>query len=108
MNIYIILKLLSDPSRLKILYTLHHGTFCVSEIQQITELSQANVSKHLKKLNNNKILNKKENRQMSYFFLDKDYLETCKIFQPIIDTYELTEDAQKIKSQIKKITKERK
>lgn len=41
-------KLLSEPSRLKILCTLKGGPRNVTEIMEISGLGQANVSKHLK------------------------------------------------------------
>jgi len=38
---------MADPTRLKILHSLHAGERCVSDILQVVGGSQANVSKHL-------------------------------------------------------------
>ena len=43
-------KILSETSRLQILCSLKSGSKNVSEIMEITQLGQANVSKHLKVL----------------------------------------------------------
>jgi len=42
-----VLKAMADPTRLKILHSLHDGERCVSEILAVVGGSQANVSKHL-------------------------------------------------------------
>ena len=42
-----VLKAMADPTRLKILHSLHQGERCVSEILEKVGGSQANVSKHL-------------------------------------------------------------
>jgi DNA-binding transcriptional ArsR family regulator len=41
------LKVLADPTRLKIMQMLHDGEHCVSEIVDKVGSSQANISKHL-------------------------------------------------------------
>ena len=41
-------SVLSEPMRLKILNLLGNGEKCVQELVDVTETSQANVSKHLK------------------------------------------------------------
>lgn len=52
MNEVEIFKALGDPTRLKILKTVHHGEKCVCEIVPATGKSQPNVSQHLKILKN--------------------------------------------------------
>jgi ArsR family transcriptional regulator len=42
-----VLKAMADPTRLKILHSLHQDELCVSSILEIVGGSQANVSKHL-------------------------------------------------------------
>ena len=49
-------KILSEPSRLKILRLLFEGEKCVTDIIEATGLMQANVSKQLKVLQMNNIL----------------------------------------------------
>ena len=51
MKIFIkVMKALSDPNRVKILKLLQEKEMCVCEIQGALEISQPNVSKHLKLL----------------------------------------------------------
>lgn len=42
-----VLKAMADPTRLKILHSIHNGEQCVSDILEVVGGSQANVSKHL-------------------------------------------------------------
>ncbi len=42
-----VFKAMADPTRLKVLHTLHEGELCVSAILDLVGGSQANVSKHL-------------------------------------------------------------
>ena len=43
-----ILKSLSDPTRLRLVALLHHrGTLCVCELEEVLELPQYTVSRHL-------------------------------------------------------------
>jgi DNA-binding transcriptional ArsR family regulator len=50
-------KILSEVSRLKILRTLFHGEKCVTDIINATGLLQANVSKQLKILESDGVVN---------------------------------------------------
>ena len=45
-----VMKALSDPSRVKILKMLQCKAMCVCEIQELLELAQSTISKHLKLL----------------------------------------------------------
>jgi len=45
-----IFKVLSDPTRLKIVTALQEGELCVSDIATLTDFSQSSVSHHLKTL----------------------------------------------------------
>lgn len=42
-----LLKAAGDPTRLRILNLLGHGTVCVCDLQQVLELAQPTVSRHL-------------------------------------------------------------
>lgn len=42
-----VLKAMADPTRLKILHTLHEGEHCVNDVLEKVGGSQANISKHL-------------------------------------------------------------
>ncbi len=65
------LKILSDPTRLKILQFLHDGERCVSEIIEEVGSSQANISKHLSLLTQ-ALLVRSEKRGLQVFYRIED------------------------------------
>lgn len=73
-------KILSEPSRLKILRSLFNGEKCVSEIIDTTGMLQANVSKQLKILQKDGILScRASGLQRYYTVLDPTILHICSI-----------------------------
>lgn len=73
-------KILSEPSRLKILRSLFEGEKCVTEIINATGLLQANVSKQLKTLHVNEIVScRQEGLQRFYSVVDPTILEICNV-----------------------------
>ncbi len=62
-------KILSEPSRLKILHSLFGGEKSVTEIITLTNMLQANVSKQLKILQNNNIVSCRPEGLMRYYKL---------------------------------------
>lgn len=62
-------KILSEPSRLKILHSLFDGEKSVTEIITSTNMLQANVSKQLKILQNNNIVSCRPEGLMRYYKL---------------------------------------
>jgi DNA-binding transcriptional ArsR family regulator len=71
-------RLLSEPSRLKILRALFSGEKCVNEIIKETGLLQANVSKQLKALNDLNIVTcRSEGLQRYYRVIDPKILGIC-------------------------------
>ncbi len=74
-------KVLSEPSRLKILRSLFDGEKCVTEIIESTGLMQANVSKQLRILQNNGIVESRaDGLQRFYCVKDFTVLKICNIF----------------------------
>ncbi len=74
-------KVLSEPSRLKILRSLFDGEKCVTEIIELTGLMQANVSKQLKILQKNGVVESRaEGLQRFYCVKDFTVLKICNIF----------------------------
>lgn len=49
-------KTLSDENRLRIINLLRKGELCVCEIEAILDTTQSNVSRHLTRLRNEKIV----------------------------------------------------
>lgn len=71
-------KALGDPTRLKLLQALFAGEKTVQELCQSTQLSQANVSKHLGMLAEQGILGRrKEGLYVFYFIADESIFVLC-------------------------------
>lgn len=71
-------KILSEPSRLKILRALFDGEKCVTEIINNTGLMQANVSKQLKLLENEGIVTCRPNGLLRYYkIIDNTVMNIC-------------------------------
>ncbi|MFH1050665.1 MAG: metalloregulator ArsR/SmtB family transcription factor [bacterium] len=72
-------KILSEPSRLKILRSMFNGEKCVYEITTSTKLMQANVSKQLKILVQNGIVKcRPSGLQRYYHIIDKKVIWICR------------------------------
>lgn len=77
-------KLMSDRSRLHILWCICQQEYSVGEICEITGLNQANVSKHLQMLRLGGVVAcRKEGNSRIYFLSDSKYLGLCA--QSLID-----------------------
>ncbi len=66
-----VMKALSDPNRVKIVKMLQHRTMCVCEIQAALGLAQPTVSKHLKVLENARLVRfEKDGLWVNYMLSD--------------------------------------
>ncbi|UCD32811.1 MAG: winged helix-turn-helix transcriptional regulator [Desulfobacterales bacterium] len=66
-----VMKALSDPNRVKILKLLQQKVLCVCELQHALELSQPNVSKHLKILEESGLVEfQKDGLWVNYYLAD--------------------------------------
>ncbi len=75
MNKYHIIKLLSDQNRFNIFIKLmEFDGLCVSELESILGLRQANVSKHLSKFKALGILDYERNKNMIKYRIKDDFL----------------------------------
>ena len=71
-------SVLSEPSRLRIMYAVCSGEKSVSEVVELCGSSQANVSRHLSALHKAGILlRRKEGTTVFYFFSDNATVEMC-------------------------------
>jgi len=71
-------KILSETSRLQILCSLKSGSKNVSEIMEVTQLGQANVSKHLKVLTQAGMVERQpEGVSVFYQISDPTIFELC-------------------------------
>ena len=67
----IVLKLIAEPNRLKILCLLSSGTKCVCEIQDALSLKQNLVSHHLRVLKERGLIGFEKKGQWKHYFLEK-------------------------------------
>jgi len=73
-------KALSEPIRLRILQELHEGEMSVTEITQIVDSSQPNISKHLKLLQDAGLLARRQDGNTVYYSIsDKVVFDICEI-----------------------------
>lgn len=81
-SLSLLLKLIAEPSRLKILCILRNGTHCVCELEEHTLLSQSLISHHLKDLRDAGILRDEKKQQRIYYSLTEHGLKiTDHLFQ---------------------------
>ena len=74
-----VLKAMADPTRLKILHSLHHGERCVSDILENVGGSQANVSKHLSVLKRAGLVDcRREGLNVYYRIIDEGVFTICR------------------------------
>jgi len=72
-------KVLGDPARIKILYSLSISELCVCEISLITGLSQSAVSHQLRILRNTKLVKYRREGRSVFYSLDDRHVE--KLFE---------------------------
>ena len=70
-----ILKSLSDINRLRILNLLNQQEMCVCEIEYITEISQSNLSRHLKNMTNLGLLISWKENKFSFFRINEKFID---------------------------------
>ncbi len=74
-----VLKAMADPTRLKILHSLHHGERYVSSILESVGGSQANVSKHLSVLKRAGLVDcRREGLNVFYRIIDEGVFTICR------------------------------
>jgi len=87
-----VLKAMADPTRLKILHSLHHGERCVSAILENVGGSQANVSKHLSVLKRAGLVDcRREGLNVFYRIIDEGVFTICR---NVCDSLELRVDRE--------------
>jgi ArsR family transcriptional regulator len=71
-------KALADPARLRLLSALRGGERTVSELVEVTELSQANTSKHLALLHALGFVSRRREGSWTYYSLgDRAVMRLC-------------------------------
>lgn len=80
-----LLKALSHPKRLEIIHLLRGQELSVSEIQQMLDLPQANLSQHLMILRDAGVLNSRKNgKQVHYRLSHKNFIKASDLIRKIL------------------------
>ena len=69
-------KVLTDPTRLKILYTLGAGELCVFDLSVSTGASVSSVSHHLAALKRVRLVKGRREGRIIYYSLDDDHVKS--------------------------------
>ncbi|MBE0447765.1 MAG: winged helix-turn-helix transcriptional regulator [Actinobacteria bacterium] len=67
-------KVLSDPTRIKILFALLQGELCVCEISGVIGMSQSAVSHQLRKLKDLRLVKRRKSSKMVYYSLADEHI----------------------------------
>ena len=77
-----ILKLMGEPTRMKIIYSLLNGEMCVLHIVEAVEGSQSAVSQQLRLLKDNKLVkSRREGKNVLYSIADEHVVEIVKLVE---------------------------
>jgi ArsR family transcriptional regulator len=69
-------KILTDPTRLKLLYALGTGELCVFDLSVSTGASVSSVSHHLSALKRVRLVKARRDGRVIYYSLDDDHVNT--------------------------------
>jgi ArsR family transcriptional regulator len=97
-----VMKALSDETRIRILNVLKDGDLCVCELESILDISQSNVSRHLNKLTNAKVIDYYKVNKYVYYKINSEALEEFNFIKDLIETQ--TMKLKKCQSDIEKLT----
>jgi ArsR family transcriptional regulator, lead/cadmium/zinc/bismuth-responsive transcriptional repressor len=74
-NISILLKMMSDPTRLRILHALFIHECCVCDLQDILEMSQSALSHQLNTLKLTRLVTSRRSGKNVYYALSDDHVK---------------------------------
>ena len=75
MTVVEIIKILSDTNRLRILNLLYGRELCVCELEYLLEISQSNLSKHLRLMSVSGFLESRRENKFAYYHMNDVVLE---------------------------------
>ncbi len=67
-------KAVGDPTRIRILYALAQGEFCVGDLAQMLDISQTAVSHQLRVLKNSRLVAHRKEGKIVFYRLERDFL----------------------------------
>lgn len=75
MDILEVYKALSDINRIKITNVLLAKELCVCEVEEVLDMSQSNVSRHLNKLKHAGIVKARKESQWVYYSMNDEFIK---------------------------------
>jgi DNA-binding transcriptional ArsR family regulator/YHS domain-containing protein len=99
------LKALAHPRRLEIVQLLRDQELCVSDMYEMLDLPQANISQHLMILRDAEIvLARRDGKQIWYSLIDKRLIKALDLFREVlIDIYANSELATQLSMTMKEL-----
>lgn len=102
MELVQLMKALGDETRIRILNLLRFGDLCVCELEILLCINQSNASRHLNRLNSEKIITFYKKAQYVYYKLDTATLEKYPFINQILNEQldkigQCTEDIKRLK-----------
>ncbi len=89
------LKLLSDPTRLRLLGLLAKEELSVAELQDVLDMGQSRISSHLGLLRQGELVIDRKDGKKSYYVLNRSMpAETRKLLRVVCESFELQEQAK--------------
>ncbi|MCT4660277.1 MAG: metalloregulator ArsR/SmtB family transcription factor [Tissierellales bacterium] len=70
-----LLKIFSDPTRLKVLSALSHSELCVQHLTEVVEMTQSAVSHQLRTLKAERLVKARRSGKMIYYSLADDHIQ---------------------------------
>ena len=86
MELIQMIKALGDESRINILNILRYCPLCVCEIEEILCMTQSNVSRHLNKLTNAKIVTYYKEAKYVYYKLNEETIENHPFIKELLES----------------------
>ena len=72
-------KVLGDGNRLRIINLIRKGELCVCEIESILDTTQSNISRHLTRIRNEKIVVYEKRAQWTYYRINEEFIKENKL-----------------------------
>lgn len=91
-----LLKLLADPTRLRIVHLLHNEELSVAELQEVLDMGQSRISSHLALLRQGGIVIDRKDGKRSFYRLAKNLVEPARRLLDV--TLETTGDGSRIEA----------
>ena len=85
MTIVELFKLLSDANRLRILNLLYANELCVCELEYLLDISQSNLSKHLRLMNDAGILESRRQNKFAYYKIKDEEIKKHEFLKSVFE-----------------------